>query len=266
MNNDYNISVVLPCYNSEKTIEDCLLSINNQNCNLELILIDDGSLDQTINMIRNFKFADNCIVKIISRENKGFLFSLDEGIRNASGEYIARIDSDDIWFDNHLNSIMGEFYKDKSLVLAGSQAVKIDDNNEIIGTYNVPCSQRNILKQLHSDSTFIHSSVVFKKNAYLKTQGYLIGNDIISMHIADYNLWFELSKQGSMINLAQGTMYYRVSNHSMSRKLNILINYKARYLVMKKVHNYYQTYYFYSAMQKMKVKLRILQYKLNHIL
>lgn len=256
----YDISVVLPCYNGEKTIEDCLKSINKQNCKLELVFIDDGSSDQSINILRNFKFRENCTVKIISRENKGFLFSLDEGINLATGNYIARIDSDDIWFDNHLDLIMNEFNNDKSLVLVGSQAVKIDDNSVEIGSYNVPYSHNDIIKQLHSDSSFIHSSVVFKKSAYQKTQGYLIGKDVISMHIADYNLWFELSKLGRIMNLSNQTLYYRISNQSMSRKMSKLINYKARYSIMKKVHDYYRTYFFYSVMQKIKVKLRILQY------
>lgn len=265
MKKEIDISVVLPCYNGAKTLEKCLQSINNQNCKFELIFIDDGSFDNSLNILNDFKFKNNCIVKIISRENKGFLFSLDEGIRLASGDYIARIDSDDAWFDNHLSLIMNEFEKDDALVLIGSQAVKINDDFEVIGNYRVPCSQKDIIKHLHNDSAFIHSSVVFKKEAYLQTQGYLIGNDLGSMHIADYNLWFELSKLGSLMNLSRETLYYLVSNQSMSRKLNRLINYKARYLVMKRVHNYYRIYFFYSFLNKIKVRLRILQYTLNFI-
>ena len=261
----HNISVVLPCYNGEKTIEKCLQSINNQNCKLELIFIDDGSSDNSLSIIKNFNFNDNCRIKIITRENKGFLYSLDEGIKLASGEYIARIDSDDIWYDNHLDLIMSEFISDDNLVLIGSQATKIDENDEILGTYNVPCTQADIIKFLHKDSAFIHSSVVFKKSMYLKTLGYLIGHDIMSMHIADYNLWFELSKLGSFKNLPEQTLYYRISNQSMSRKINKNINYSARYLVMKKVQDYYRTYFYYSLIQKIKVKLRMIQYYIFEI-
>jgi glycosyltransferase involved in cell wall biosynthesis len=260
MKKNYNISVVLPCYNGENTLEKCLESINKQDCKIELIFIDDGSSDTSLHIFKNFKFNIKCTIKIISRNNKGFLFSLDEGVRHASGDYIARIDADDIWFDNHLDLIMNEFYKDESIVLVGSQAIKIDDNFKILGSYNVPHSQKDIIKLLHSDSAFIHSSVVFKKSAYDMTQGYLIGDDIISMHISDFNLWFELSKLGTIMNLSNETIYYRISNLSMSRKINKFINYKGRYIVMKKVHNYYQTYFLYSFLQKIKVKLRIMQY------
>ena len=260
MSKTSSISVILPSYNSENTIEVCLQSIVNQNCNLELIFINDGSSDKSLDLFRSFKFSSKCSVKVISRENKGFLISLNEGIQLASGDYIARIDADDIWFENHLNLIMAEFDKDKSLVLVGSQAIKINDKSEIVGSYKVPCSQRDIVKHLHKDSAFIHSSVVFNKKAYQNTRGYIIGKDITSMHIADYHLWFELSKLGNIMNLSKETIYYRVSSQSMSRKINKLTNYRARFFVMKKVQNYYKKYFFYTFKQNIKVKLRILQY------
>lgn len=255
------ISVVLPCCNGEKTLEKTLQSINNQNCNLELIFVDDGSTDSTLEIFKNYKFSKNCSTRLITRENRGFLYSLDEGIKLASGDFIARIDSDDIWLENHLILIMKEFDKDDSIVLIGTQGFEIDEKEIMLGEFNVPVGVSNIIKYLHKDSPFIHSSVVFKKEAYEKTSGYLIGDSISAMHISDYNLWFELSKIGKIINLTERTLLYRVSPSSMSRTINKIVNYKSRCSVMKNVNSYYKKYFFYSFIERIKVKLRIYQYK-----
>jgi glycosyltransferase involved in cell wall biosynthesis len=260
MKSEPNISVVLPCFNGEKTIQKCLQSINNQNCRLELIFVDDGSMDQSMNIFKNFNFHSNITVKYITRGNKGFLYSLDEGIKLASGDYIARIDSDDIWLDFHIQKIMHKFVNNNNLVLIGSQAIKINEFDEIIGSYSVPCSQNDIIKYLHKDSAFIHSSVVFKKNVYMLTPGYFIGSDPVSNLIGDYNLWFELTKLGSVENIPEQTLHYRVLNNSMSRVIKRHLNYSARYLIMKRVNRYYRSYFFYSLLQRIKVKIRMIYY------
>jgi glycosyltransferase involved in cell wall biosynthesis len=251
------VSVILACYNGGVKLKNCLNSINSQDVCLELIFINDGSTDKTLELINNFEFCDNVVLKIISRENKGFLYSLYEGVNIASHDIIARIDADDIWCNNHLVLLLNEFKKDDDLVLAGSCATLIDDDDNVIDVLDMPRNNEEIVKFLHRDNPFIHSSVLFKKNCYYQTSGYLLGEGTSSMHIADYNLWFELSKLGKCINLEEKTILYRVSNKSMSRSLNKVINYKARYEVMKKVNQHYKRYQFYSFMQQVKVIVKI---------
>ena len=88
------VSVVLPVYNAEEYISEALKSILNQTYdNLEVVVVNDGSTDHSLHVIRSL--ADKR-VKIISRENRGLVASLNEGIDAASGDYIARMDADDI--------------------------------------------------------------------------------------------------------------------------------------------------------------------------
>lgn len=265
MPNKELISVILPCLNGSLTLEKCLKSINDQNISLELVFINDGSTDETLSVINNFKFNSNISLKLISRENKGFQYSLDEGIKKSTGEFIARIDADDYWSNNHLKLLKDEFQKNSEYVLLGSSAFIVDDNDNIIENYEVPYSHKEIIKHLHKDSPFIHSSVIFKKSDYLKTTGYLIGTDLKSMHIADYNLWFEFSKIGICKNIPKETLYYRKSINSISRTLNRQLNYSARLLVMKRVNRYYKSYRFYSFLQRLKVEIRIIQYYINRL-
>ncbi len=89
------ISVVIPCYNVEKYIDDCLKSVLNQTFkDYEVICVNDGSMDNTLEILKKYD------VKIINQDNKGVSAARNSGVLNSKGEYIAFIDSDD-WVDNN---------------------------------------------------------------------------------------------------------------------------------------------------------------------
>jgi glycosyltransferase involved in cell wall biosynthesis len=89
------VSVVLPCYNAEKYIKEAVTSILNQtHQNLELIIIDDCSQDQSLSILESFK--DQRITIIKNEENLGYPQSMNKGISIAKGKYIARMDADDV--------------------------------------------------------------------------------------------------------------------------------------------------------------------------
>ena len=97
------ISVVIPAYNAEKTIIECINSVLNQtriDLIEEIIIVDDGSKDQTANVVReNF---DNKLIRIISKSNGGVSSARNTGIKSAKGKWIALLDSDDIWLPNKI--------------------------------------------------------------------------------------------------------------------------------------------------------------------
>ncbi len=91
------ISVIIPMYNAEKTIERCIKSIINSN--VEIVMVNDGSTDGTLEICQ--KYANiNKNIKIISQDNKGPIIARNNGIENASGEYIMFLDSDDFYEDD----------------------------------------------------------------------------------------------------------------------------------------------------------------------
>lgn len=102
---NYFFSVVIPCYNSEATILRCLNSVNNQIYrNYELIIVDDASTDTTRDIIKNFL---NCTSElnnklIVNDKNSGPGYSRNKGVINSKGKYIAFLDADDFWLENHL--------------------------------------------------------------------------------------------------------------------------------------------------------------------
>lgn len=261
-NDRVEVSIVLPCYNGEDTLMKCLESINNQCYKIELVFVNDGSTDNSLKIFNKFKFDKNISIKLIDRENKGFLYSLNEAIGKSTGNFIARIDADDFWDENHIITILKKFNQNSDYVLIGSQCIIINDNDEVLGESNLPINHKKIVKWLHKDNPFIHSSVVFKKEVYLKTTGYYSSDSDFFKHIADYNLWFEFSKFGLCENINEKTVYYRFAENSMSRSINMVNNLKSRLYVMRNVNAYYKSYKTYYYYHKLKVSLKALIYKL----
>lgn len=110
------VSVIIPCYNVEQYISQCLKSVVGQTyTNLQIICIDDGSQDGTLEILENFRFADQRIT-IISQENQGIAFARNQGLLKAEGDFVMFVDSDD-WLD--LDTIMRVFknYDNQDLII-----------------------------------------------------------------------------------------------------------------------------------------------------
>lgn len=94
------ISVLVPCYNVEKYLDECLISIANQTLSdIEIICINDGSTDGTLNVIKKYAKADKRFV-VIDKENEGYGKTMNRGLDAATGEYVAIVESDD-WIEPH---------------------------------------------------------------------------------------------------------------------------------------------------------------------
>lgn len=121
----YKVSVVIPCYKVEKYIKRCLDSILKQNLDdFEIICVNDGSPDNTVNILKEYqnKLGDN--FKIIDKKNEGVWKARFSGIDVASGEYIAIVDSDDYVDENYLSKLYNTAKKEKSdIVVCGFMRV-----------------------------------------------------------------------------------------------------------------------------------------------
>lgn len=104
-NSEKLISVIVPMYNCEKTIDRCIQSVLNQETeNWELLLVDDGSIDTTVEKCNNY-INDNDKVRIYEKENGGPSSARNYGIENAKGDYLVFLDSDDFFDNNHISSL-----------------------------------------------------------------------------------------------------------------------------------------------------------------
>lgn len=127
----FKVSVIMPLYNSEKYIENSLISIMNQtHLNLEIILIDDGSTDKTLNICELYKKKD-CRIKIICQENKGPGAARNNGLDIATGEFICFVDSDDNLSNKAIETMLLNVENDCDLIQCRSEKRYMDNRSDI---------------------------------------------------------------------------------------------------------------------------------------
>lgn len=203
------ISIILPVFNAEKYIEESIKSILNQKFkNFELIIINDGSIDSSLKIIKSFKDER---IRLIDRENKGLSFSLNQGIMLSKYELIARFDSDDICLPNRFYIQIKQFENNQKLVLSGGNALEIDEYGDFICERNVPTLEKHIREKLPFTS-FIHPTVMFRKSAAMKTN--LYPEDINRGEDAIF--FNSLSKLGQISNVNEFLIKYRVHKNALT--------------------------------------------------
>lgn len=200
------LSVLMPAYNSDKYIASAIESILNQTYrDFEFIIIDDGSTDNTFSILS--KYNDKRIKIYRNKENIGLIDTLNLGLDLCKGEYIARMDADDISHQNRFEKQVEYLEKNKDCVCVGSWY-------KILGTNNVAklcINDQEIRCKLFFESSFGHPTVVFRKNL---VNG--IKFDKSFPHAEDYKFWVDISNEGKLANIPEVLLEYRIHNQQVS--------------------------------------------------
>lgn len=197
------ISVVMSVYNGEKYLVEAIESILNQTYeNFEFIIINDGSKDNSVEIIKDYMKTDNRIV-LIDRENKGLPYSLNEGINIAKGEYIARMDADDISLPTRFEKQI-KYMEENKLDVCGSYIKLFGDNTkEQIVKY--PINHDDIKFRLLFMSSLAHPTAILKKQIFGKVKyrdDYKVAQD--------YQLWCDVVNANFKIgNIPEVLLNYR---------------------------------------------------------
>jgi glycosyltransferase involved in cell wall biosynthesis len=210
--NDELISVIMPVYNGMPHIDLAIKSILDQSYkNFEFLIIDDGSTDDSANLIHHYATKDNRI-KFKSRQNMGLIYTLNELIDTSSGDYIARMDADDISAtDRFLKQIT--LMKSQNIEICGTAYHTINYDNEFLKSYSVFESHEEVSLKMIFEVPFCHGSIMLKKNL-LKLYKY---DDINFKSIEDYVLWTKLMEAGIKFgNLNEDLYALRVHDLSFS--------------------------------------------------
>lgn len=241
-NNSENlVSVILPVYNAEKYIINSVESILSQSySNFELLILNDGSTDATSDLLK--KFQTNRNVKIIERENKGIVATLNEGILISEGEYIMRMDADDISLPRRIEMQLN-FLKQNNLDIIGS-AVKTF-GNKVNFTRNYFENDQKLKFQLLFATCFAHPTVFCRKEPLL-----LNPYSAEFEKIEDYELWTRLSLLGYKFgNLNTTLLKYRVHNSQITSENRNYQDEKRKEIAVKYSKHYLQTDKFTIAIQ-----------------
>src|SRR5690606_32755851 len=132
-------SIITPVYNSGKYLKDTIETVVSQTYeNWEMILVDDGSCDESVAIVQSYVEQDNRFILIRNGQNKGPAFSRNVGIKVASGSYLTFLDADDLWDSNFLEKSLG-FLESNQLTFVFSSYRRVDENlNKLYENFIVP--------------------------------------------------------------------------------------------------------------------------------
>jgi glycosyltransferase involved in cell wall biosynthesis len=203
------ISVVMSVFNGEKYLMDSVNSILNQkDVSIELIIINDGSTDNTVSILKNLSEKDDRI-KIVNKHKEGLPFALNIGLENAKGKYIARMDADDIAEVNRLKLQVDFLENSKNIDILGTYVTAFGDGRERI--WKVPISKDECNVALLFINPLAHPAVMFRKSV-VENIGYY---DTTFDYDQDYEYWARASFSHSIANLPFSLLKYRIHEKQM---------------------------------------------------
>lgn len=202
------VSILMLTYNRATFIKEAIQSVVSQNyTNWKLFVIDDGSTDQTGDIVQ--KFNDTRINYIGHKENMGLFERRKESLSYISGKYTAVLDSDDYWLSpKKLSTQVSWMDKNSDHVLIGTFTKLINEIGQEIGVDDFEKSNDEIRKNILLRNQFTHSSVLIRSNSLNKTQGYL------PTLAEDLDLFLQLGEYGKMANIPEILTAYRVHKNS----------------------------------------------------
>ncbi len=201
----------MAAYNASKYIEAAVKSVLNQTYqDFELLIVNDGSTDNTNELLKSFK--DERIRIIHNQENKGLIYTRNIALKEARGQFIAVMDSDDIAYPNRLKIQVDAFKNNPSLALYGGQAKMIDENQKEIGFIEESETDTELLKvKLLFHNTFVHSSVMIRTSVFREFGGYQ------EPFAEDYDLFLRIAQKYAVGNSSEFVVAYRWHGNNISK-------------------------------------------------
>lgn len=230
------VSVIVPAYNHECFVEKCLNSIIAQTYkNMQIIIINDGSTDNTEKCIQDFMKKINFPIEFVSKDNEGICKTLNLGIQLSKGEYIATIASDDIWLPEKLakqidflenNQNIGLVYSDIFFLKKdGNTELKFTDyKSEIRKCFLNGIQNAQMYYTLLTENIIIANTVMIRKKC-LDTVGYYDEN----IKFEDYDMWLRFAQKYPIGFIDEPLAYYRIHDDNISHNSKFMISetYKA---------------------------------------
>ena len=230
-----DISIIIPCYNTENTVIETLISVKEQeHSNWEAIIVNDGSPDNLESLVLDF-IKYNKRFKYFKKENGGLASARNFGISKANGEFIVPLDSDNKLNANFLIEALKIFREKKSIGVVYGNAYYFGSKNGIwkMGEFDS-------LKILNSN--YIDACAVFRKQIFNIIEGY--DSNLPFQGHEDWDLWLQiLSTNFEIYYLDKILFHYRVSSESMIRSFTKEMDQKNADYIMAKHYKLYLKYY-----------------------
>lgn len=226
------VSIIMPNYNNGQYLAEAIESVQNQTyTNWELVIVDDGSKDNSVDVIQKYAAGDQRIRLLVNATNKGVSASRNEGLKVGKGDFICFLDSDDIFLPNKLADQVACLLQNSSLdlvyanQLVGDEKLNVIDKNE----YFVPSIELREFMSIRN--LFSPISVMLRRELVEKVGGFdtrLIGGE-------DWDYWIRCSEKTAFYHIQKTVAMYR--QHATQSHNNIAKMKAARARVIKKHFN-----------------------------
>lgn len=207
------VSVVLPVYNGARYLKEAIDSVLAQTLrDFELIIIDDGSVDESAAIVKTYADAR---IRFFQQPNHGLAATLNRGIALAAGEFIARQDQDDICFPERFRKQVDFLKAHPQVGMVGTCAEILAESQKTGRMLTHPLDDAALKFGLLFDNHFVHSSMMIRRAVFDRVGGY--SEDRQRQPPEDYELWSRAIRHFQVANLAEVLMAYRELPSSMSR-------------------------------------------------
>lgn len=209
------VSVLIPCYNCEKYVEEAVMSIIKQTySNLEILVIDDGSTDNTKSILQKLTQKDSRIRYIKNEENLKLIKTLNKGLDLCNGKYIARMDADDISLPTRIEKQVDFFETHPEIGVVGTYIQIFGVRKSV---WKMDTKDKYIRAHLFCNSSFAHPSVMMR-TSILRDNRLYYNTDY--PHAEDYKLWCDIAQYTKLANIPEVLLYYRINENQVSNKYN----------------------------------------------
>lgn len=207
--NKPKVTVLMPVYNGEHFLAEAMKSITNQTfTDFEFLIINDGSTDRSHEVASSFK--DHRIRVVSSTRNEGLIAALNKGLALAQGEYIARMDQDDISLPQRLEKQVAFMDKNPNIGILGTWVKTFGSIKETIWEY--PEDPHIVKSRLLFESVLAHPSTMLRRKILIDHNLYY-NKDYI--HAEDYELWVRCSRYTDLSNIPEVLLLYRFHDNKI---------------------------------------------------
>ncbi len=207
---DPKVTVLMPVYNGEKYLKDAIESILCQDfTDFEFLIINDGSKDDSENIIRSF--SDGRIRLVNNEMNIGLVNTLNKGFDLAKGQYIARMDCDDLSLKNRLKVQVDFMDQHPEVAVCGSYYYLLLNGKKAVADF--PLTAEELSSYLIFNSPIAHPSAILR-TSLIREKG--LKYDSRFIHAEDYDLWSRISEHAGLANIPAVLLTYRVHENQVT--------------------------------------------------